>query len=395
MNILYVSYDGILEPLGESQVLAYIQRLSQLNHKIYLVSFEKKDDLKDKIRIVRFETRLKDHNILWTRLSYTKSPPIFSTIFDLIMMFYSSLKISKTKNIQVIHCRSYLPSLVGLLLKKLIKIRFIFDMRGFWADEKVDSAQWSSNGLLYKFFKYFEKYFIESSDHIVSLTKNAISEINKIVNRDLTYKISVIPTCTDINQFSIGRENLHKECLTLGYLGNISNWYLFDEIIDFFRVALTQFDDINLLIVNKEHQLLIKNALKMQNISSTRFKILSSNHEDIHNIIRTFDFSVFFIKPSFAKKASCPTKLGELLASGVPCITNSGVGDVDHIISQSNSGIILYELNRGNYEEAINLMKNNYLNDPNIQNRCRETAIKYFSLDPAVDQYNKIYNSLK
>ena len=45
-SILYVSYDGILEPLGRSQVLAYLEGLSNRN-KIYLISFEKKADLND------------------------------------------------------------------------------------------------------------------------------------------------------------------------------------------------------------------------------------------------------------------------------------------------------------------------------------------------------------
>ena len=32
-----------------------------------------------------------------------------------------------------------LPSLIGYFLKKIIGINFVFDMRGFWADEKVES----------------------------------------------------------------------------------------------------------------------------------------------------------------------------------------------------------------------------------------------------------------
>ena len=41
--ILYVSYDGLLEPLVQSQVLRYLEKLSS-NHQIYQISFEKLDD---------------------------------------------------------------------------------------------------------------------------------------------------------------------------------------------------------------------------------------------------------------------------------------------------------------------------------------------------------------
>jgi hypothetical protein len=44
MKLLYVSYDGILEPLGQSQILSYLEKLS-LSNKIYLLTFEKKNDL--------------------------------------------------------------------------------------------------------------------------------------------------------------------------------------------------------------------------------------------------------------------------------------------------------------------------------------------------------------
>ena len=38
---LYLSYDGISDPLGQSQVLPYLKGLARLGHKIHLISFEK------------------------------------------------------------------------------------------------------------------------------------------------------------------------------------------------------------------------------------------------------------------------------------------------------------------------------------------------------------------
>jgi hypothetical protein len=43
MSVLYVSYDGMLEPLGQSQVLGYLKRLA-VGRAIHLVSFEKPSD---------------------------------------------------------------------------------------------------------------------------------------------------------------------------------------------------------------------------------------------------------------------------------------------------------------------------------------------------------------
>jgi hypothetical protein len=40
-NILYLSYDGMTDPLGQSQVLPYLCGLSQKGYRFTLVSCEK------------------------------------------------------------------------------------------------------------------------------------------------------------------------------------------------------------------------------------------------------------------------------------------------------------------------------------------------------------------
>ena len=42
-HILYLSYDGMTDPLGQSQVLPYIIGLTKAGYSFHLVSFEKPD----------------------------------------------------------------------------------------------------------------------------------------------------------------------------------------------------------------------------------------------------------------------------------------------------------------------------------------------------------------
>ena len=48
-GILYISYDGMLEPLGQSQVIAYLERLAT-GRRVHLISFEKAADWSDQTR---------------------------------------------------------------------------------------------------------------------------------------------------------------------------------------------------------------------------------------------------------------------------------------------------------------------------------------------------------
>lgn len=43
-GLLYVSYDGMLEPLGQSHVLAYLEKLAP-DRCVHLISFEKEEQL--------------------------------------------------------------------------------------------------------------------------------------------------------------------------------------------------------------------------------------------------------------------------------------------------------------------------------------------------------------
>ena len=82
INTLYLSYDGLTDPLGQSQVLPYIIGLKQnVKCSFIIISFEKENNFKINKKII--ENILKANSISWIPLKYTKRPPIFSTIWDI------------------------------------------------------------------------------------------------------------------------------------------------------------------------------------------------------------------------------------------------------------------------------------------------------------------------
>jgi hypothetical protein len=80
-RILYLSYDGMTDPLGQSQVLPYLIGLGKKGYQFTLISFEKPGryaTARDAIASL-----CNSYGIEWHPLIYTKSPPIFSTIKDI------------------------------------------------------------------------------------------------------------------------------------------------------------------------------------------------------------------------------------------------------------------------------------------------------------------------
>ena len=45
-NTLFITYDGILDPLGSSQILPYLFGLASKGVKVHILSFEKEETMK-------------------------------------------------------------------------------------------------------------------------------------------------------------------------------------------------------------------------------------------------------------------------------------------------------------------------------------------------------------
>ncbi|WKT81958.1 hypothetical protein QYC27_03945 [Thermosynechococcus sp. PP45] len=394
-NVLYITYDGLLEPLGQSQVLRYLEKLSD-SYTIYLISFEKAKDWQNVLERQRIQKKVHSHQIHWIPLKYHKSPSALATTYDLFQGITVALFIAVTRRIKIVHARSYVPSVIALVLKKLLRTKFIFDMRGFWADERVDGGIWPANSQLYHLAKWFEKQFLLNADHTVSLTEAAIDIIQNfkyIKGRSIS--ISCIRTCTDLELFNTKEriKNNKEGYLTIGYIGSVTGWYLFEETIKFFEIINIIKPHSRFYILNKGEHDFIRQKLAFSNINTENLILEESSPQEISRKMSVINFCVFFIKPVFSKIASCPTKLGELLASGIPCVTNDGVGDMTQIIEQEKVGVILRSFDesamRKAAEEILELLQ-----DEHLSQRCRAAAIKYFSLEEGVKSYQNIWQQL-
>jgi glycosyltransferase involved in cell wall biosynthesis len=382
-RVLYISYDGLLEPLGQSQVLQYLKKLAEC-HEITLVTYEKAAD---------WDNISKLENIRWIPLRYHKSPTALATSYDLLRGLFVCTYLSIRYRIQIVHARSYVPSVLALALKRIFKKRFIFDMRGFWADEKLDSGNWQPNSRIYQVSKWFEKQFLTNADVVVSLTHAGVSAIKQFPYlKDSLPRFEVISTCTNLDLFRpIPQQN--NKLFTLGYVGTTTNWYIFDPVIECFKILLKIRPNSRFLIINKGEHQYIQERLNAHGISKDQVELRTAEYSEVPQLMSQMDASIFFIKPVFSKLASAPTKLGEFLGCGIPCLANSGVGDMGKILNEEDVGVVIDDFSSPELEKAVvKLIK--LIEEPQIKTQCITVASKYFSLDEGVKKYNEIYHSL-
>ena len=402
-RVLYLSYDGMTDPLGQSQVIPYLEQLVSQGHEIDILSFEKPDKFSSFGKNIA--TLLKDKKIGWHPQIYHKKPPILSTVFDLYRMKLEAARLHRERPYAIAHARSYISALAALSLKQKFGLRFLFDMRGFWADERVDGGMWPQSNpifaLVYRYFKRVERTLLVEADHVVCLTHKA-SEIMAGWNiPKLEEKLTVIPCCVDYDYFqkedAASEENLRKK-LGIGpnekmmvYLGSLGTWYMLDEMLRFFRTLLSQDKSYRFCFFTPEPEQMVRDKAGEFGIPQDKIVVTHLQRSEVPLALKLADCAISFIKPSFSKQASSPTKVGEYLACGLPIVANGGVGDMEKLFSHPEAGYLLSDFSEAQRLQAVEKAAKGPQGSADSRKRL---AREHFSLSGGSSSHNKIYQRL-
>lgn len=404
-NILFISYDGMTDPLGQSQVIPYMKGLSKRGYSIFILSCEKPAAYEQGKAIIA--ATLEGFDIKWFPVKYTKNPPVLSGLWDTQKLKSKASWIHKHYGIDLVHTRAGTPALIGLWLKEKYRIKFLNDIREFYADSRVEGGMWNIKNPLYRFiynyFKRNENKAIEFNDGIVCLTHTGKAIITEWKEYKSQIPIEVIPCSVDLDLFdpkkidSVEKEKFSADLgisegdVIFSYLGSIGGWYLTDEMMQFCSMVSKKIPRAKFLFISPlAHESLKALAVKW-GIPSEKFMVKHGKRAEVPVLLSLSHYSFFFIKPCYSKQSSSPTKHGEIMAMGLPVITNAGVGDVANIIKKYNSGIVLSDFSVEAFSEALKEIDLNTLAPATV---IRDAANEYYSLDLAIDKYNSMYQKI-
>ena len=377
-RVVYVSYDGAGEPLGRSQVLAYLQRLAR-DCDITLISFEKD-------RASRPETArlLQAAGIRWRPLSYHKRPPVLSTLWDVIVGAVAVRRACRALDADIVHVRSYVPALIALVAR-VGRRPLVFDIRGFWADERVEGSIWPAGGWLYRVAKRCERRFFAAADAVVTLTAASVPAIREL--GAVSQPIAVIPTCAEIDRFV--NDEPHPDGPRAIWCGSLSTFYRFDLAIRFAEALGTP-----LLVLTREAE------LARTQLGDRPAVVRTVAPEDVPGELRPGDIGISFIVGSyegatgrFANLARAPTRFAEYLAAGMVVAVSPGVGDVDAIVAEHELGVVLADDSDDEIERAAREAQT-LAEQPATWVRARAVARERYHVDEGAARYLDLYRQL-
>jgi len=370
-RVVYLTYDGIEEPLGRSQVLPYLYRLAG-DFMITLISFEK--TAQPNVNLCR---TLEEVGIDWQRLRYHKRPPVLSTLLDVLAGRRALVRASRRAGgPTTVHVRSYVPALIALLARRRLRARLLFDIRGFWADERVEGGIWRSHSLLYKIAKGCERRFFSEADAIVTLTHASIPQIANWT-QGRTVPIVVIPTCVDLTRF--GERPRRPDGPKAVWIGSVGTWYRFDLC-----AAAAAELELPLEVITRQ----VLHAERL--LAGYPAKIWTLAPEAIPGHLYAGDIGLCLIRSSFSKTASAPIRFAEYLACGMPVLVTRGIGDMDAIVEERAIGAVIADETHDALAVAAARLRL-LVDDPTTAARCRQTARELFDVDAGTARYRALY----
>lgn len=404
-KVLFVTYDGLLDPLGGSQILPYLRSIATHPRRLHVISFEKKSrflagaqQLSEELRLIGIE---------WTPLPFTSRLGKIGKLWDLARMYGTALRLQIKNRFGIVHCRSYQAMQVGCLLKRLTGSKALFDMRGLWVDERIDGGIWDKESFTSRFifqqYKRIERNLLACATHVISLTERVIPELQKLSPR-MVVPVTVIPCCADFDHFALTTEasnvatrasfGVPSNALLLSYLGSLGTWYMLEDMLIFFGEAARNRNDVEFLIISRdwqdEHERLVEH-LGLKDLRA-RIHIQPATRDEVPALVGCSDVMLSFIKPAYSKIASSPTKLAESLALGVPVISNTGIGDVDEITRSLAAGVVVDLTDRNAVVTLANSLDGvKAMGGPALRARARPAL----GLEVAEAAYKKVYRQLE
>lgn len=402
MKSLFVTYNGLADQIGISQIVPYLSGISEHGHSISAISFESPD------RLSRFGgeifARLRQDGVVCHPETFGEG--ILAKFLDQSRLRTAMRKVMANEPFDLIHCRSYAPLSAVLAMHQRLRTPFLFDMRGFWIDQRIEGGRWNPRNPFYRILiermRGLERMALSRAGHIVVLTDDA----RRHVERQPGYRgagITTIPCSVDFETFNFDPVNRLKQRGALGfdpddiiltYLGSVGSVYLTDKIFRLYSILKERRKPVKLLFVGRHGVDKIVGLASEAGVVLDRedLRCVESSHDDVPQYLSASDIGLCFISPTFSSTGVSATKVGEYLACGLPVLANKGIGDIDAIIEEGRNGFVLPDFSDKSLNAAADLIARGGWNG---RAGIREAAAPRYDMKLALAAYDTVYKAFE
>ncbi len=409
-HIVYLSFDGLLSPLGHSQVVRVVKRLADKKaHRFTICSLERGRDLADAHRVQGLVDELRASQILWRHDRYSEGRGAWDVGRNLARMQALVDEVVREKGADLLHARSYVAASVARRVWRRRQIPYLFDTRGFWVDERIEQGRWFCGPLRRKGARLWEKNLYDDAAAVVMLTEEAARQVRRRQSSspwDRRRPVRVIPTCVDYGEFGLGgpgnaagisEQEASKldASVVVGYVGSVNEAYAIGASLRLFDHLLARRPDAHLLCLTRDPPALLKH-LKGLRLPPETYTVTTATHDEMPAYYQKMDWGLLIRSETADQRAyvgAMPTKLAEFFATGVRPVYRGEHPEVRRWVEHAASGMVLDGLDEQQLRQAAAQMARTP--------RCVHTlwgarwrTRRHFGLEQGTQRYLELYDEI-
>lgn len=281
------------------------------------------------------------------------------------------------------------------LVKKLRKIKFVYNLHDIFPDSLVGSGLAKKGGLLWKIGRVIENFTYRNADKIIVISEDFKRNImNKGVAED---KIVVVYNWVDTEKIKpvVKDENplydefgISKDKFNVVYAGNLGNAQNVMLLVEAAK-RLKDDDDIQIVIFGTggiEQEL--KNVVNEQNLNNVKLLPLQPM-ERVPYVYGVGDACVVVCKEGLGGSAM-PSKTWTIMSCGKAVLASFDEGELKHIIEDNECGIFTNAGDTDSFVRAIKELKESSDKCENMGNNGRRFVVENLNKDICTQKYVEV-----
>ncbi len=293
------------------------------------------------------DEKIVDVNVLRSWLYATPNEGILRKTLSHLSFMISTVMLSLPRlnkiDVIIVSSPTFLSAFAGLLISKIRRVPFVFEVRDLWPAVFVDLGI-LSNVFLIRVLESWEMFLYTQAALVVTVTKSFRS---KLIERGLpAEKIVVVSNGAAVNRFKPGDKN-DDLCSDLGISGKFVVSYIgahgISQGVATIMEAATTLkyrDDIVFMLVGdgamKKDMVTIKSDYNLQNV----VMLPAQSKEHIPDLYRASDVCIVPLRDVPLFDSFVPSKMFEIMSCGIPII-GSVNGEAREILEISGSAMIV------------------------------------------------------
>lgn len=403
-HVLYLSHNGMTEPLGQSQVLPYLRGVVQALRgalRVTLLACEPSGTAAE--APARLAAELAPLGIRYLPLRRRPTPRLRDKVGDSAALLRHALRAARSPwgPPALVHGRGQLPTAVALALRALRPgCRVIYDCRGLLTDEYLDMGHWRRGEPRQRLTAAAETRLLRGADRVVVLTQALRDELRAGPWRARPEGVVYIPCCVDTARFrpdpaararARAALGVDDDSLLLVFAGSMARY----DMAACLRLlaALRARRPARLLLLTRAAADPVRARAAADGLPADALRVVAAAPGDVPGWLAGCDLAAAFLQPWRSSIATSPTKVGEYLAAGLPTAVSAGIADGDRLRSPG-----LFAAAPGD-PQAISALAAGMLAllwDPQAARAAaRASALRHFALDTiGVARYRALYEQI-